>query len=413
MSMVLESEMPQRKRRYGLIILFLGLLAISVYGYYSIALNLSSDKEDMAYAEENHDLRSGESENPNPVGNAAELNLKEARMEKNGQKGIAETSKTDRGNISLRANTEIKKINAITKAVSSSKGKESFLLEKHMPAQGTGKAKLSLSDDFKIEAASIASSLAGNRIGEESKSSSILSEVLGDVEKIQALSARELFYERALRPINKLADLPISIKSKSGSWSIGALALIEHIPNFNSTGYGLGLGLNKRISAKWSASLRLAYMINARSLNPGRMALEADMPINEQDMQAGNISGFLSARTLEENTDELNSISLGAQLSYSLSSPLAISTGMTIERYSKRLDLITASPDEQALNQMEEYLVKENSELIPSFDLGIEYRFMSQLAVFASFRKSLKDFYVDDSDVLSTTKLLGGLNYSF
>jgi hypothetical protein len=51
--------------------------------------------------------------------------------------------------------------------------------------------------------------------------------------------------------------------------------------------------------------------------------------------------------------------------------------------------------------------------LIPNFELGIAYSIDARFGAFAAFRKSLKDFYADESDVLSTSKLMAGVKYSF
>lgn len=412
MSMVLDREMPQKKRRYGFIILLLGLLAVSVYGYYSLPSNVI-DKKDMAYAEEKLEQKSSVSESSRALVQESAVNNIDTGTDKIEKEGIAENSNTLDSRKILATNTKANKLANSEEIVDASQEKKLRSPDENAFTDRIKKTKISISADSGIIAALDESSLKTTNRIEETKAVFKQSEVLSDIENIPAILTSGLDFDRELQLKQGLADTPISITPKSNAWNFSALALIEHIPNFNSTGYGLGLGIDKRISAKWSASLRLAYMRNTRSLNPSRMALEADMPVNEEDMQSGTNSGFLSARNLEENTDQLNSIALGAHLSYKISGPLAISTGMTVERYSNRLDLIPLTPDELALNQMEEYIVKEKNEFIANFDLGIEYSFNRQFSVMASFRKSLKDYYADETDILSTSKFLGGLKYSF
>lgn len=193
----------------------------------------------------------------------------------------------------------------------------------------------------------------------------------------------------------------------------------EYLTSFNSYGYGVNLAIQKPLNQKWYMSMTAAYTYNMRNITEsGRIDAGAGGEFEDQNPDSGVVNGAFTGepyKILSDNTDTLSSYSLGLNLGYNLSGRLSLFSGLMMSHYPKRLSLSEMPPDELAMTPIgnEAYVVGASPKWIPSAEFGISYRLVNKLHITGRYSYALESFYKVGEQASHTNKYYLGLNYQF
>jgi len=231
-------------------------------------------------------------------------------------------------------------------------------------------------------------------------------------ENVSCLNCAYLFSDIAF------AEILPKLKPKS-LLNFGVSAGIEYMPSFESKGYSFALDAKRPLNSKWAVSVSLGYNWHKRTVLDGREALENIIPSGSLGADSENNIDLSFADTSKVSyikgfSNNFNSIFLNTSIEYSLNKNIAIFSGIGLDYYLSKLDLLE---DEDGLDanfmQLLSYAEYEKKSLIPSLLIGVSFSFTDRLSIFGSYKYAVTDYYKSGMQRIRGDKINTGLSFKF